>query len=334
MDSLTQLTCGASVGELVLGRKVGRKAALWGAILGTLPDLDVLIPLGGPVADFVYHRGFSHSLLLLAAATPILAWLITRIHPSTRRHLRGWMLLTFLVLQISVLLDLLTVYGTQILWPIDTTPRAWPVLFIIDPLFTLPMLVGLAAVLITRRPVGRRLHRIGLALSLLYVLWAVGVHEVTDRRVRDELARRGVAYSQLSSTPAPFNTLLFRYVGIRGDRYFETYRSVFDGDTPLSIRHYPRHLRLLDGLEDHPPVAQLRWFTRGMYAAERRGEDIVVKDLRMGSEPNYVFRFKVARVADAVPVPTPDEQLDREFSLDQFAWVWRRIWEPIPTHEP
>jgi len=66
LDSVTQLTFGAALGEAVLGPKVGRKAMLWGAVLGTLPDLDIFIPLGGPVDDFVYHRGFSHSLILLA----------------------------------------------------------------------------------------------------------------------------------------------------------------------------------------------------------------------------------------------------------------------------
>ena len=63
MDSLTQLTLGAAVGEAVLGRQVGRRAALWGALLGTLPDLDVFLPLGDAVRDFTYHRGPSLSLL-------------------------------------------------------------------------------------------------------------------------------------------------------------------------------------------------------------------------------------------------------------------------------
>ena len=71
MDSVTQLAYGAAVGEAVLGSKVGRKALLWGGVLGTLPDLDVLIPLGGPVEDFVYHRGFSHSFFLLALVSPL-----------------------------------------------------------------------------------------------------------------------------------------------------------------------------------------------------------------------------------------------------------------------
>ena len=56
MDSLTQLAFGAACGEAVLGQKVGRKALWWGAVLGTLPDLDVFIPLGGPVNDFFLIR--------------------------------------------------------------------------------------------------------------------------------------------------------------------------------------------------------------------------------------------------------------------------------------
>ncbi len=330
MDSVTQFTCGAALGELVLGHRVGRKAMLWGGILGTLPDLDVLIPLDGPVEDFVYHRGFSHSMIVLALVTPVLAWCITKVHPSTRRDFRGWMLLTFIVLQFSVLLDLLTVYGTQIFWPIDTTPRAVPVLFIVDPLFTLPLLIGVTAALITRRPIGPRLNRIGLGLSLLYVVWAFTASTMVNHRVRDELLERGVSHSRLVSTPTPLNTLLFRFVGVDGDRYFETYRSIFDRDAPLSIRYYPRNLELLDGIEDHPPVANLRWFTRGMYAAGLSDRDVVVTDLRMGGEPNYVFRFKVAELGGDGPVPTPDEQLDREFSSETLPWIWRRIWASEP----
>ena len=129
MDSLTQLTFGAACGEAILGQKVGRKALVWGAVLGTLPDLDVFIPLGSPVDDFVYHRGFSHSLFVLAVLSPMIAWLISKIHPDTKRYYRGWVLLALLVLEASVLLDLLTIYGTQIFWPFDTTPMALPVLF-------------------------------------------------------------------------------------------------------------------------------------------------------------------------------------------------------------
>jgi inner membrane protein len=115
-----------------------------------------------------------------------------------------------------------------------------------------------------------------------------------------------------------------------GDRYFEAYRSVLDGKAPLVVDHYPRNLDLLDGLEQHPPVAKLRWFTRGWYAASRVGDDIVMTDLRMGSEPDYVFSFTVAMAADPEPIPVRDVQRDVEISWSRLRWVWKRIWDPAP----
>ena len=332
MDSLTQLTFGAACGEAILGQKVGRKALVWGAVLGTLPDLDVFIPLGGPVNDFVYHRGFSHSLILLALLSPMIAWLISKIHPDTKRYYRGWVLLSFLVLESSVLLDLLTIYGTQIFWPFDTTPMAIPVLFIIDPLFTLPILSGvLAALVLNRHPsLGHRLNTIGLLVSLVYLAWAFGAGEFVERRVREKLARQEVSYSQFVSSPAPFTTLLWRVVGIEKDRYFETYFSLFDQNTPLSVDFYPRNLALMTGIEEHPPVVKLKWFTRGYYALSTVDEDVVMTDLRMGSEPDYVFRFKVARLNDLHPNPIDDERLKTNQDWRRLAWVWKRIWTPMP----
>jgi inner membrane protein len=151
-----------------------------------------------------------------------------------------------------------------------------------------------------------------------------------NHSVRQRLAAQELRYDRLISTPAPFNTLLWRFVGLDGDRYFETYYSIFDGDAPLVVDHYPRHLDLLDGLEEHPPVTKLRWFTRGWYAASRVGDDIAMTDLRMGSEPNYVFSFTVARAADPAPIPVRDEQRDAEIEWQQLRLVWRRIWVPVP----
>jgi len=332
MDSLTQLTFGAACGEAVLGKKVGRKALVWGAVLGTLPDLDVFIPLGGPVDDFVYHRGFSHSLILPALLSPIIAWLISNIHSDTKRYYRRWVLLAFLVLETSVLLDLLTIYGTQIFWPFDTTPRALPVLFIIDPLFTLPILSGVLAALVLKRnrSLGHRLNSVGLFLSLIYLAWAFGAGEFVERRVKEKLAHQQVSYSQLISSPAPFTTLLWRVVGIDKDRYFETYFSLFDKDTPLVVDFHPRNLALMTGIEEHPPVVKLKWFTRGYYAFSTVDEDVVMTDLRMGSEPDYVFRFKVARVNDLHPSPIDDERLKTSQDWRRLAWVWKRIWNAMP----
>ncbi|MGD9309718.1 MAG: metal-dependent hydrolase [Desulfosarcina sp.] len=332
MDSLTQMTFGAACGEAVIGNKVGRKALLWGAVLGTLPDLDVFIPLGGPVNDFVYHRGFSHSLFLLALLSPLIAWLITNIHSDTKRYYRRWVLLCFLVLEASVLLDLLTIYGTQIFWPFDTTPMAIPILFIIDPLFTLPILLGVLSALVLKRHrfIGHRINTVGLTLSLAYLVWAFGTGEFVERRVAQKLARQKVSYSQFVSSPAPFTTLLWRVVGIDKDQYFEAYFSLFDHDTPLFVDFYPRNLALMAGIEAHPPIVKLKRFTRGYYAFTPVDGYLIMTDLRMGSEPDYVFRFKVAKFNDLNPIPIDDERLRTNQDWRGLAWIWKRIWSAIP----
>ncbi|MGD9024526.1 MAG: metal-dependent hydrolase, partial [Desulfobacterales bacterium] len=257
---------------------------------------------------------------------------IANVHPDTKRYYRRWVLLCFLVLEASVLLDLLTIYGTQIFWPLDTTPMAVPILFIIDPLFTLPILLGVLAALVLKRSstLGHRLNMVGLVLSLAYLVWAFSAAEFVERRVTEKLARQGVSYSQFISSPAPFNTLLWRVVGIDKDRYFETYFSLFDRKTPLFVDFYPRNLALMAGIEEHPPIVKLKRFTRGYYAFSTVGEYVAMTDLRMGSEPNYVFRFKVARLNDSHPTPIDDERLKTTQDWRRLAWVWARIWNSTP----
>ena len=74
MDSITQAALGASIAGVCAPAGQRRKALLAGAMLGTLPDLDVVIDYGSDVANFTYHRGFSHSLLVLALFS-FLLWL-------------------------------------------------------------------------------------------------------------------------------------------------------------------------------------------------------------------------------------------------------------------
>ncbi len=325
MDSLTQLTFGAACGEAILGKKVGRKALIWGAILGTLPDLDVFIPLGSPVDDFVYHRGFSHSLFLLTALSPVFAWLITKVHKDTKPLLNKWMLLTFVVLNGSVLLDLFTIYGTQIFWPLDTTPLAVPTLFIIDPLFTLPILIGVSAALFLKN---HRLNFIGLSLSLAYLIWALGVSVFVNGKMEEKLNEQGVPYSQFISSPAPFTTLLWRTVGIHNDQYFETYYSLFDGDAPLSVNFYPRNLSLMKGIGEHSPLVKLKSFTKGYFAMADINGSVTMTDLRMGSEPDYVFQFKVAEYNNTLARPIVAQRFQTTRDWGRLPWLWKRIWDP------
>ena len=82
---------------------------------------------------------------MVALLTPLMALLIRKIHPADADHRKGWYALVYLAFLTHVLLDSCTIYGTQIFWPLSEYPMTWGSIFIIDPLYTLPLLLGLGA---------------------------------------------------------------------------------------------------------------------------------------------------------------------------------------------
>ncbi len=80
MDSITQATLGAALGHICWQDKLGRKALIAGALLGTLPDLDVLIfPFLDEVQRLYWHRGESHSVWFMVLGAMGFGWLLTRL---------------------------------------------------------------------------------------------------------------------------------------------------------------------------------------------------------------------------------------------------------------
>ncbi|CAD7845837.1 MAG: hypothetical protein [Olavius algarvensis Gamma 3 endosymbiont] len=330
MDSVTQLTLGAAVAEATLGRRIGNRALLWGAIAGTLPDLDVYLPLGDVVRDFTYHRSASHSLFVLALVTPLLVWVITRIHADTRHLRKRWLLTIYLVFTTHVLLDSLTAYGTQIFWPLSDTPVSLSTIFIIDPVYTLPLVIGVITALVMTRHSdrGHMINRYGLILSSVYLAWTLIAKTIVGHNIEQALHAQGISYQRMFSTPAPFNTLLWRAVVRDEGGYYEAYYSLFDADHELRFSYYPSREDLLTDIAEHWPVQRLQWFSRGFYAVSERQGDIVISDLRMGSEPSYVFQFKVGESGNPHPIATVPEQLEAERDWNLLRPIWDRIWDP------
>ena len=85
MDSLSQIVLGAAVGEVVLGRRIGNRAMIWGAVAGTIPDMDVLGKYFLSELDNLgFHRGISHSLLFSVLGALVFGWLTDRLYRSPR----------------------------------------------------------------------------------------------------------------------------------------------------------------------------------------------------------------------------------------------------------
>ena len=326
MDSLSQLALGAAVGVAVMGRRTAVwKAALWGGIAGTLPDLDVVIDHGDALRNMTLHRGASHALFWLTLATPVLAALPAALHRE--RALFGrWWLAMWLALVTHPLLDAMTVYGTQLLLPFTDHPFGVGSMFIIDPLYTLPLLVGVLAALLRRQERGLAWNRWGLLLSTGYLAWSVAAQWHVREVARDALAARGLPELPLLVTPSPFNTVLWRVVAMRPDgSYEEGFRSLLDAH-PMRFRHLPATPGLREQLAGIEGVQRLARFTHGFYKVSADGASARVTDLRMGQEPHYTFSFEIARREASGWVPVvPRSRGGRGDVREGFAWLGQRI---------
>jgi len=294
MDSLTQALLGAGMQGAVLGRFQGRRALAYGALLGTLPDLDVVMRYADPVSAMTAHRGFSHSLFVLTALAALIAWLVRRRWPQA--HYGPWRLFwaVWLALITHPLLDAFTSYGTQLFWPLQPVPAAWSSIFIIDPIFTLPLLaaVWLGA---ARHLTGRTLPalRMTLGCCVLYLGFSLAAKHLAETRVQAALTRAGITPQAMFSTPMPFNTLLWRVVAKHGDQYVEAISGVFDQREPEWLLR-PSGAQWLPALATSPEYAQLAWFTGGWLRVDEVGNALVVTDLRMGFIGHDTFRFVMA----------------------------------------
>lgn len=327
MDSITQAALGATLAGAVAGKALGRSALLTGALLGTLPDLDVVIDYGTAVANFTQHRGFSHSLLILAPLSLLIAWGLWRWKPVI--SYRRWLALVALILITHPLLDAFTTYGTQLFWPFGA-PVAITSIFIIDPLYTLPLLAGCLAFLV--RPPARTALGLALGLSTLYLGWTLVAQQIITDRVQPALARAGLEQPAVMVQPMPFNTLLWRATAITEDTRVEIVTGFLDQTPELTLEYFPRNPTLRARVADLPEARRLEWFTRGFLHYEQAGQQITATDIRLGIPGAHPFTFTLANLSDQGVAPIPSGRLDRPaFNPDALPLLWARLTGELPV---
>ena len=340
MDSLSQIVLGGAIAAAIAPAGHRRAALLAGAALGTLPDLDSL-PIAlfsdNPVTLMTVHRSFSHSLFVL----PLVGWLIWwmfkrfgngRVAASPVR----WFWAIQLALVTHPLLDAFTVYGTQLWWPLMPAPAMWSSMFIIDPLYTVWLLVACVVAWFAReRQLAGRALATGLVLSTAYLGWSLVAKSMVDREAERSLAAMGLGDAPYFSVPMPFNTLLWRVVAMTPSGYVEAERSVLVDEGPLQFRGYPSNVQAFREAADVPAVQRLTWFNRGFMRAQVQEGQLVLSDLRMGMEPDYNFRFNVAEQRDGAwraiaPVQQPWSMpvSGGDGMRRLLAVMWHRIWHP------
>ncbi|TFL13542.1 metal-dependent hydrolase [Pusillimonas caeni] len=334
MDSITQAALGAGICGAMLGRFHGRKAIVAGAVLATLPDLDVVIRYADPVSAMINHRGFSHSLFVLTVLSIALTAALRHWRPSPHYGAGRLFWAIWLTLITHPLLDAFTAYGTQLLWPLRPTPTAWSTLFIIDPFFTAPLtLAVIAALFAGPGERTRRAMRWTLAWCCVYLAASIAFKQVVENRVRNRLESNGVVVQAMFSTPQPFNILLWRVVARTPDgQYYESTTGILDRRPSEQLR-LPLNTELARAMPPFEPLEGLRWFSGDWLRYDDIDGKLVVSDLRMGLGAGYYsFRFLFAhRASPGAPwQPRTPEFWPTRRGTSELSAVVRRVWQQTP----
>lgn len=327
MDSLTQIILGAAVGEVVLGKKVGNKSMLYGAIAGTIPDLDVIASyFTDTVSALAIHRGFTHSILFSVLFAPLFGWLVSRY--DTYKNFKGWSWLFFWAFLTHPILDAHTTWGTQLFWPFDLR-LAFKTIFVIDPLYTVPFLVFLILAMRQKRTTKKRrlYNTIGLGFSSTYLLLTFFLKWMAFNQFELALKNQDIDYLQIDTRPAPLNTILWSANVETKNAYLLGNYSFFDSQD-ITFKAYPKHHELLGGLVDDEKVQRMIAISEGWYTITKKGDNIYFNDLRFGllslkpKAENFVFQYKI-EVDDSGGVQfveTPKNNRDGKQLLSEL-WI-------------
>ncbi|MBN1408886.1 MAG: metal-dependent hydrolase [Calditrichaceae bacterium] len=339
MDTITQAILGAGVGEVTLGKKVGNKAPMWGAVAGIVPDLDV-IPgrLMSAVDYLVFHRGFSHSLIFSLIAAPIAGWLIAKIHKKENLDWKSWGLLFFLGLTTHILLDCFTTWGTQVFWPFDYRV-AWNTIFVIDPLYTIPFAFVLIWTMFTRKenPMRVKLGWIGIGISTFYLLITVVNKQIAERAFISSFSHKQIEYTRINTRPTPFNSILWTGTIETEDGFYEGVYSLFDSDKNIRFEYFSKNHELIHHLKTDTDLQKLIFISKGLYTITPDGEDFLFQDFRYGratswlpdQKDNYfTFEYRIKEsetYSESSRVIITREGRMRQLSNEIFYQLWQRI---------
>lgn len=332
MDSLTHLLAGAATPLVFRNAPKSRLLIPFGIICGEFPDIDILA--GSSAEAFLsIHRGITHALITQPFSALLLAFLF---HGALKKKdaAGSWTfgktwLLALLALLIHVYLDCMTTFGTQIFLPFSTFRAAVPGMFIVDPLFTIP-LAGIVITLLVRggskTPPYRRmpLARTALAWVLVYPLLSFGVGQAAAAHLSGRYAAEKSALDvrRVHLTPQPFTPVVWKFVAVAGDeRYIMGSFSILRPGDVAGVREFPRmDARLWADLQASVPLARMyadfASFPTGTFRAPAKGDPeseriLVVRDLRYestwGSLPGLsgdgsMFLFEVCLDPDNRPL--------------------------------
>jgi inner membrane protein len=194
-----------------------RQRLLAGAIAGTFPDIDYIASWVDPMIYLtLWHRSITHSFVML----PLWALLLGVTLSFVFRQRSEWRYLSMLAgaaMLSHIASDLITVYGTQVLAPLSSWRASIGTTFIIDPWFTLVVLIGCIAGF---KSTSNRLPYASLAVLLVYVLFQGGLKQQALSIAQAHAQVEGILAVRSAAFPQPFSPFNWKIV-IESDAYYD-----------------------------------------------------------------------------------------------------------------
>lgn len=345
MDSLTQITLGAAMGELALGKKIGNRAMFLGALGGTIPDLDIVFfPLLNDVERLGFHRGYSHSLVFTVLAALLLAYIFNRLYKNykVKTNYKDWAGLWLLSLVTHPLLDSCTTYGTQLFLPFSDYRAGLNNIFVADLFYTIPFLVLLIIAMFYKRSskTRRRFVVAAIAVSSLYMGFTFISKTIANHNIEKALAEQNIEYTKYMSTPTPLNCILWYCVveDQNQDGYYLGYYSLFDKTNDIQFEYVEQKADLLGELADTYAVNRLKWFSKDYYIVRQVADELHFYDIKFGrigfgevDDRSFIFSFKVIpQNLEALPPTATIKEVNhmQEMELEMgeaFSMLWQRL---------
>lgn len=282
MDSLTQAALGAAIGEATLGKKIGYKGAILGAVVATIPDLDVALYLFYDKLEMLsIHRGISHSIFFSIIGGLLLAYLLQRIKWFKEISFQRLFIFTWLALFTHMLLDAFTAYGTQLFLPFFDTRVSFDSVNVVDPVYTIPLLMGLIGSLLVfkKKPSRAIYNQIGIVVSSIYLLLTLVNKSQVENHFQTVLTAQNIDYNSLLTMPVGVANINWYGVAKTNDGLYLQKYSILQKEQ-LLFEYFPINEHLLDDV--YPELVHImKWFSKGFYTVEKEGDRLLFYNLQV-----------------------------------------------------
>lgn len=266
MDPLTHGLLGSNIGQSLSSNRLTLKVILIAGLVAMFPDIDIFFGKSAdPFSGMLYHRGVTHSLFFGPVVGPLFGFIISRFSPKKekRKDFLFYSILCFLALESHVLLDLCTSYGTQIFAPFSTLRMAINVVAVIDPFYTIPLLISfcLGLYFIKKAPkTAVMISRFTLIFTtgLLFIFYHI--NEAITETARTSLAATDTDTYTIKSYPTLLQPFYRRVTAESDQQQCLTYISIFYTKV-IQWKCYPKeHHWAIDAIKNTPEGKIFNWF--------------------------------------------------------------------------